>query len=213
MTDALRIGVGVCAGWTLGALSVQILRARAYGMRPLYARPAGSTGRAIAYAFGAGMSPTAKESVREHLPAYFAGMGYHLGIFGSLAWLALVTAGVSMGAPDPILLIGRAIGAIGAGCGLILLARRILDPRLRGLSSPDDYLANLLTTAVPASVLVSTLAPAAQPVLMLAGMVLLLYVPIGKIRHCFFFFTTRSAMAATFGRRGTLPPAHSHGRG
>jgi hypothetical protein len=211
MAEALRIGVGLCAGWALLALSVQVLRARAYGTRPIYARPAGDPGKAVLYAFGPGMSPTAKESVREHLPAYFAGMGYHLGIFASLAWLALIILG---GAPGgPILTFGRVLSALGAGCGLILLGRRILDRRLRGLSSPDDYLANALTTALATLVLISTFAPAAQPVLMVAGMALLLYVPVGKIRHCFFFFTTRAAMAAAFGRRGTLPPAHSHGRG
>jgi hypothetical protein len=42
---------------------------------------------------------------------------------------------------------------------------------------------------------------------MAAAIVLLLYVPLGKIRHCLFFFATRYHTGIYFGRRGTLPPA------
>jgi hypothetical protein len=38
------------------------------------------------------------------------------------------------------------------------------------------------------------------------AMGLFLYVPLGKIRHCFFFFAARCHMGAHFGRRGTFPP-------
>ncbi len=211
MADPLRIGVAICGAWALAAITSQVLRARSYGRRPLYAPPAGDPVKAILYAFGPGMSPTAKESVREHISAYLAGMGYHLGIFTSMAILAVQIAGGA--ASGPVLLALRMLSLTGAVCGLTLLARRLVTAPLRGLSSPDDYIANALVTAFAALALASTLSAAALPILLAESMILFLYLPLGKIRHCFFFFTTRSAAAAQFGRRGTWPPAHSSGRG
>ena len=42
---------------------------------------------------------------------------------------------------------------------------------------------------------------------------LAVYVPLGKIRHCLFFFPTRYFFGSYFGRRGVLPPgaADLHG--
>ena len=79
------------------------------------------------------------------------------------------------------------------------------------MSSPDDYVANGLVTLFAALAFAAAISPGTRPVLFVESMVLFLYLPLGKIRHCFFFFTTRAAMAATFGRRGTLPPAHHAG--
>ena len=211
MADPLRIGVTACCGWAIIALLVQILHARSYGKRPLYAPPAGNSGKAVLYAFGPGMSPAAKESVREHLPTYAIGLATHFGIFASFAYLALTTIGANV--DGAISMAARVAGLMGAVGGGILLVRRLASHRLRGLSSPDDYVANLLTTAFAALVFASTLNPAARPILMAESMALCLYIPLGKIRHCCFFFTTRSATAAQFGRRGTLPPVRATGRG
>jgi hypothetical protein len=44
---------------------------------------------------------------------------------------------------------------------------------------------------------------------MTEAVLLLVYAPLGKIRHCLFFFSTRSQLGAFFGRRGTYPPGGS----
>ena len=48
-----------------------------------------------------------------------------------------------------------------------------------------------------------------QQTLQVFPVLLLAYAPLGKIRHCLFFFTTRSAFGTFFGRRGTYPPGGS----
>ena len=156
------------------------------------------------YAFGAGMSPWAKESVREHLPSYFLGVFYHLGIFAALALLLLQLANIAPA--DPILALARIATAAGALAGTGLLGKRLLTPELRGLSCPDDYLSNLLATAFSALAFSAALAPALVPVFWAEAALLFFYIPLGKIKHCCFFFSTRFALGAHLGRRGVFPP-------
>jgi hypothetical protein len=202
--SALHIGVLACGVWALGLLGALHRRAKGYGHRDLFARPAGDPRKGVAYAFGKGMSPAAKESAREHLPTWFAGVGYHLGIFAGLLYLALLLIGVE---PEGVLLRVLQVPLLaGAFCGTGLLAKRVLTPRLRGLSCPDDFLSNVLTTVFVALAFARTMTLHLDAVLLTETMLLFLWVPLGKIRHCLFFFTTRYYMGTHFGRRGTFPP-------
>lgn len=193
------------AAWAVAALLFQRARAKAYGSRALFSAPAGSPQAGIRYAFTQGMRPDAKESVREHLPSYLAGMAYHMGAFTALAQLVLCLAGVerpmAVFIPMQILLAG---GVLGGGS---LLLKRVLNPVLRGLSHPDDYVSNLLVTVFIALAM-SPLHTACH----LSAVALLVYLPLGKIRHCLFFFSTRAAFGAFFGRRGVFPTGGSHGQ-
>lgn len=200
----LRVCVLAAGAWAIVAMVVLVVRALAYGRPRFYGREAGSAAAGIAYAFGSGMLPSAKESVREHMGAWLVGMGYHIGIFAGIAMVAIAVADL---APEgPLLAILRLPLAAGALCGVILLVRRAVTPMLRHLSSPDDYLSNLLGTGLAALALAATFSAAARPVLLAEASALFLYAPLGKIRHCLFFFTTRCFLGAHYGRRGTFPP-------
>ncbi|MDM7914702.1 MAG: hypothetical protein QUU85_05470, partial [Candidatus Eisenbacteria bacterium] len=100
----------------------------------------------------------------------------------------------------------QAMLAAGLAGGVFLLVKRIARPPMRRLSHPDDYIANGLTTGFVALAFARTLCPAAEVPWLGLAMLLFLYVPIGKIRHCFFFFATRIHAGTFFGRRGVLPP-------
>jgi nitrate reductase gamma subunit len=99
------------------------------------------------------------------------------------------------------------VAAAGALAGLGLLGKRIASPVLRGLSSPDDYVANVLTTTFAALAALAAFLPGAREAWFVAGAALLVYVPVGKIRHCLLFFPARYELGRFFGRRGTFPPA------
>ena len=204
MESLLRIGVLAAGAWALLALLAQVLQARTFGRTVQFARPAGRAMAGVAYAFGPGMSPMAKESAREHLPTYFAGVTYHAGILAGLVCVGLVLAGV-----EPAGLPLRAIQALcllGALSGAGLLIKRLLTAHLRGLSCPDDYAANALTTGFVALACATASWPALTPALLAEAAILLLYAPLGKIKHCIFFFPSRYYLGAHFGRRGTFPP-------
>lgn len=211
MGDAgLRFGVAICAVGAAVALILQVVRTRSFGTRPPMAEASGSALRGILYAFGPGMAPSAKESTRAHPVVYALGVGYHLGIFtafGILVW-SMRDAAAGVLPPAPARQVAQVLTAIGMVGGASLLVRRARGPLLRTISIPDDYLANLLTTAFIALAGLRLLAGSLEPALLVGAMLLLLYIPLGKIRHCLFFFPARWNLGRHYGRRGTFPLRH-----
>jgi len=201
----LELVLCASAAWALLALVGLWVKTRSFGPRVLFAPPAGDGAAGVRYAFTKGMLPQAKESVRMHLPSYAAGLVFHAGLLAAFGLLATGVAGVEPGAL--VVRLARIATAAGSFAGLGLLGKRIATPHLRGLSSPDDFVANLLTTTFTALAAVASFVPAARSAWLVAAIALLVYVPVGKIRHCFLFFPTRYHMGAFFGRRGTFPPA------
>ena len=201
----LQVGVLGAGLWCILALGWQFRRAKAFGARRLFSRPAGDPAAGVRYAFLQGMAPGAKESVMLHLPSYGAGLLYHAGIFA--AFILLVAR---MVAPQLPTLAARVLGGLalaGAVAGLALLLKRAFKPHLRGISQPDDFLANALVTAFAGFACWTVWVPGMGRAWLLEAMALLLYVPLGKIRHCLFFFPTRTHFGAFFGRRGVFPPS------
>lgn len=191
----------LAAGWCVALLAASFRGAKSYGSKRLFAPASGDAAAGVRYAFTKGMAPQAKESVRMNPRSYLAGMLYHLGVFAAFALLGLRLAGLH--APRALAFAALA-GALG---GAALFFKRLLKANLRGLSCPDDFLSNLLATAFAALAGLAALRPGLESAWMLEAIALLVYVPLGKIRHCVFFFSTRYHSGAFFGRRGVFPPA------
>lgn len=199
----LHLGMLLAGAWCAAALALEFRRAKAFGMRRLFAPPAGDPKAGALYAFTKGMAPQAKESVRLNPLSYLAGVLYHCGVFGAFTLLALRLADI----PGPKFLAFAAL--LGALSGMALLGKRILKAHLRGLSCPDDFISNLLATAFAALGGASVLGPSFRQAFLASAILLLVYIPLGKIRHCVFFFSTRYHSGAFFGRRGVFPPGRS----
>jgi hypothetical protein len=131
-------------------------------------------------------------------------MLYHAGIFSAFAVLAALATGFNL--PRPILLILRLNLATGLVSGVGLLAKRGALPLSRALSRFDDYAANLGVDLFLAFALAASLDARAAVPFMALSVILLLYIPMGKIRHCVFFFRSRIRFGRLLGRRGVLPP-------
>ena len=167
---------------------------------PTFAVPRGSERAGVRYAFTTAFLPWAKESASAHLATYLAGIVYHAGIFTALLWLALTLAAPALpravAAPLAVLL------ALALSCGIGLLIKRHARADLRAVSVPDDTVANLLVDLALAAGAAAALAPAAVPLFQLAGAALLLYAPLGKLRHMLFLVTSRRQWGRFYGRRG-----------
>ncbi len=191
---------------SLAVLALALARARAGIGRtrvPYFAAPRGSAAAGVRYAFTTAFLPWTKESATRHLPWYLAGVAYHAGIFAMLARLLLTLA-----APGPLRFLDGVLAALFAASlasGLALLARRRLDRTLRAISVPDDAISNLLVDVALAAALAASLSPALLPVFQLAGAALLLYAPLGKLRHMVLLLTSRRYLGLYFGRRGVRP--------
>lgn len=184
--------VAIAAAWCATLLGGQLLRTRRFGHRKLFAPAAGSPAAGVGYAFTGAMLPWAKESVRRNPGSYLAGLAFHAGVASAFLLLFKPAAPLA------------ALALTGAAAGAALLARRLLKPDLRGLSGADDFVANGLATGFAALAGASSFLPAAARILPWWCAALLFYVPLGKIRHCVFFFTSRYHLGAFFGRRGTF---------
>jgi hypothetical protein len=134
-------------------------------------------------------------------------MAFHAGLLAAFGLLAAALLG--LGLPSFLLQCARVLTLAGAAGGLGLLAKRALHAQLRGLSCPDDYGSNLLSSLFALLAFLGTFSAAAAGLWMAEAVLLLVYAPLGKIRHCLFFFTTRYHLGAFFGRRGTFPPGGS----
>jgi hypothetical protein len=168
-----------------------------------FAPARGSAAAGVRYAFTTAFLPWAKESAREHLASYIAGIVFHLAVFAALGWLALTLLAV---APPPSAAPAlAALFAAGLACGLGLLAKRGRVAVLRAVSTPEDVVANLLVDTLLAAGIATALRPALLPAFQLAGAAVLLYAPLGKLRHMVYLLTSRRYWGTYFGRRGVRP--------
>lgn len=197
---------------TITVLLAQRLSTRFTTVPKAIAPARGSAGAGVLYAFTRAFAPTAKESAALHLPSYLAGVGYHLGIFAAL--LRLVVSLLPVAVPANANIILTVVLGLGLVCGLALLGKRALDGTVRGISVPEDFLANLLVDLTLAVGLAASLDHELMPWFQVTGAVLLLYAPLGKLRHVVFLLASRRWSGAYFGRRGVRPnPRAGAGRG
>jgi hypothetical protein len=201
------IALGICLVTCLLHLS-RLMRA---GKPKDISRPAGSPYKGIRFAFTGAMSPARKESAFLHLPTYTAGLLFHLGTFLCLIMFFLISTGVFPGKSITIVII--TFLAISASCGIGILIKRIVKRDLRSLSNPDDYISNILvnlyqifTIAVLLTLTVlQSYHPTVQLLYYLTFTLLVLYLPVGKLRHTLYFFAARYHLGYFFGRRGVWP--------
>ena len=199
----LQLGVAASVLFCLVVLTVMVARTFAFGKRPTYANPQGNRFSGVVYAFGQGMLPWEKETAARHIWTYIGGILYHLGIFAAMLFLATVLLRISLF--NALLQIVRVLLVIGLVSGVALLVKRRLKPHMRFLSGGDDYLANVLVDLFLLSALGATLKENASVVFSVIAIIIFLYIPFGKIRHCVFFFYSRILFGDFFGRRGVIP--------
>lgn len=163
--------------------------------------PKGDPRRGILYSLTFSMLPWKKDSTRRHPWTYAAGMGMHLGIFLTVLF-ALGRRYASW--PEVLVpLFGLAAG-IGLVSSLGLFVKRGTRSYMRPISNPDDFAANLLVELYLLGGCLTAFVPPMNPFWRLAAILLLLYVPLGKIYHMLLFFVSRALFGLQFGRRGVL---------
>ncbi len=171
--------------------------------------PKGSPNHGILYAFTLGMAPWAKESTRLHRTAYLRGIAFHLGIFLTLAilvaspWIPALPASWRF-----VLAAGCGLGAIFGLAGFVF---RLVEGTLKKISTPDDYAAVLLVSLFMATAALWLVVPAAAPLFYLTSVLMLVYAPLSKIRHCLYFAFSRLFFGTYFGKHAVLPHSQQIG--
>jgi hypothetical protein len=163
----------------------------------------GNISHGITYAFTRGMMPWAKESTRIHMLAYLRGIGFHVGIFTAIG--AVIISPFWEYLPPILLLTLCWVLIIGAFLGAVGGIMRILEHNLRGLSLPDDHFAVWLTTLFILAAGLAVINDAFVIPMYIVSAVTFIYIPLGKIRHCLYFFFSRIFFGKFFGRRAVFP--------
>ena len=170
----------------------------------------GDTTKGIVYANTTAMLPQNKESAFLHLPGYAAGMLFHIGIFTSflvflLSFFPFFNRWIEV---STLRLIIAAVLTVTCLSGYILLFRRILSKDLKGLSTPDDFISNALTSTFQLFTILHLVWPTNGVVTALyyiACALLFVYMPFGKLRHAVYYFAARYHLGFFYGWRNVWP--------
>jgi hypothetical protein len=194
------LSFGICMGTCL----FHFFRLVRLGKPIDYSTQAGSVSSAIKYSFTGAMSPVKKESAFLHLPTYIAGIVYHLGTFLSLFLFFPLLLGIQFNTLFSIIVSLFLLASFGFGLGLFI--KRVSKKGLRDLSSPDDYISNALVTLFQLLTILVLIIPSFLPVYFILSALLLIYIPVGKLKHVLYFFAARVQLGYFYGWRGVWPP-------
>jgi hypothetical protein len=173
------------------------------GDRKPLAASKGTVSGAVLYSLTGAMLPWKKESARRHTAVYILGVGYHLGVFLGFTWLIAFLLDADV--PQVVRSLSAGLLALTALCGLALLVRRVADPKLRYFSNPDDYVSNIMVTTFQAVTAAGLIRSDLIPGIFISAGILLLYIPLGKLRHAIYFVLARVYLGQFYGRRGVWP--------
>jgi hypothetical protein len=164
----------------------------------------GSPLSGLIYAFTLGMAPWAKESTRIHTIAYLRGIVFHIGIFVGLG--ALLISFWWSALPTWLLWLSALFTGLGALFGFMGNVMRRMEHNLRALSSKDDHASVFIVSLWLAITTIALIVPAWLSVMYIVAAVMLVYMPISKIRHCIYFFFSRRFFGLFIGRRAVIHP-------
>jgi hypothetical protein len=200
----MKLVVLLSALWASVALAAQVLRAHGGG-RQEHSRRAGSPARGLIYNFTVAMSPGHKESVSRHPIKFVVGILMHVGVAVSLVCVFLLLVWPEGG--YRLLALVRPLTGSALLAGVYLLVQRIFSPTLRAMSAPDDYLAIVASCGFLALAALRPIGPGDETAFLVYATLLLIYLPLGKLRHVVFFFVARADYGRRLGYRGVYPPA------
>ncbi len=96
------------------------------------------------------------------------------------------------------------LASVISGTGILI--KRFIKKGLRNLSSPDDFMANILVTIFQVMTILMLIRGEMFPGYCILTGVLMLYFPLGKLKHAIYFFAARYHLGYFFGWRGVWPP-------
>jgi hypothetical protein len=155
--------------------------------------------------------PWAMESTRKRPGFYAQFVLFHLGVAAAIAGTFVIPYAPGLFELRPVVVLFQVVVAAAFVAGLLRLVRRLTDPVLRRISSPDDYFALvLLIVWFAAAVLALPNRPGRGegPLILYFGLTafFLVYVPFSKICHYLYYPFTRFYLGRSLGHRGAMPP-------
>jgi len=168
-----------------------------------------SPAKGILYSWGNIAMPWAMESTRTKIFFYGQFVIFHLGVAAAILLSFIIPYGSWLLEYPAVVLAIQAITGGACLVGVIRMIRRVGNPYMRAISSPDDYFSlALLTVWLFLAVLAAPNNTANEPILLaffLTTAFFLMYVPFSKISHYLYYPFTRYYFGKSLGYRGVYP--------
>jgi len=154
--------------------------------------------------------PWAMNSTRTHPFLYIQFAIFHIAVAVSILMSFLIPYAPNLIASKPAILTMQGLYVAAVAVGIIRIYRRISDPYLKAISTPDDYFSlALLTVWFASSFLAAPNRPEAGETSLIVYFLMtaffLIYVPFSKISHYLYYPFSRWYLGRTLGYRGVLP--------
>jgi hypothetical protein len=158
--------------------------------------------------------PRAMESTRKKPGFYVQFVVFHIGVAAAIAGTLIIPYAPRLFEIRVVVLAFRALIAAAFLVGLMRLFRRLSNPVLRSISSPDDYFSLILLIVWFAAGVVAIPNHPEKgegPLILYFGLTafFLVYVPFSKICHYLYYPFTRYYLGRSLGHRGAFPPTHA----
>jgi len=166
--------------------------------------------KGVLYSMAAVAMPWAMESTRTRPGFYAQFVAFHLAVTANIVLSFVIPYGPGLLESTTLVRLLQIVIGAGFVVGVVRIVRRVRDPIVRRISSPDDYFCIALLTAWFAAGVVAAPNSAANGemhliVYFLLTAFFLVYVPFSKISHYLYYPFTRYWLGYTLGYRGVFP--------
>jgi nitrate reductase gamma subunit len=154
--------------------------------------------------------PWAMESTRKNPFFWVQFVIFHLGVTAAIALLFIIPDAPSLLENATLVLVLQVVIGAAFLVGLGRIVRRVVDPYMRAISSPDDYFSLIILTVWFFFAFLSAPNDISAGEWHLIGFYamgtfFLFYVPFSKISHYLYYPFTRYYLGKTLGYRGVTP--------
>ena len=166
--------------------------------------------KGVLYSMAAVAMPWAMESTRTRPGFYAQFVAFHLAVTANIVLSFVIPYGPGLLESTTLVRLLQIVIGAGFVVGVVRIVRRVRDPIVRRISSPDDYFCIALLTAWFAAGVVAAPNSTANGemhliVYFLLTAFFLVYVPFSKISHYLYYPFTRYWLGYTLGYRGVFP--------
>jgi nitrate reductase gamma subunit len=168
------------------------------------AMPKGSGAAGAAAAMTTLFRPWSMESTRKGFLQWIEFAVFHVGVAVMIAMSFVIPFAPGWLTP-PVVALVILCQALALVAGALRLFRRIREPKLRAISSPDDYFALAVTDALFLACITATLQlPVGTEIYFLLVALIIAFVPFTKISHYIYYPIARYFYGSYLGRRGIV---------
>ena len=175
-----------------------------------YTRPVGSRSLGALRSLGNIAMPWAMESTRRHLFFYLQFVVFHLGVTAAITLSFVIPYAPGLLERGAAVAIFRLFTGAAFLVGVVRMIRRITEPQIRVISTPDDYFSLALLAVYFAAAFWAApnrFQASEAPLIVFFGLTafFLVYVPFSKISHYLYYPFARFFLGRALGHRGALP--------